>query len=562
MAEAKAATLLHQFQVWERERPDAIYLTQPFPDGRVVDYTWSEVGLQARCMATYLRSLQLPPLSSIAILGKNSAHWIMADLAIMMAGHVSVPMYATLGAESARYILEHSESRLLFVGKLDGSSDNWPRIEAMLPPGLPLLGLPMNPRADIPQWDDVIARLAPLQQVHDAQPELLCTLMYTSGSTGQPKGVMHNYRSMLAPGPAFGELIAITPEDRLLSYLPLAHAAERAIVEASSLYVGLRVYFCNSLDTFVQDIQRARPTIFFSVPRLWTKFQQGVNAKLSPSKQRLLFALPLVSRLVKRKILRGLGLDQVRVAITGSAPLASDIIAWYRRLGLKLLEGYGMSENFAVSHSCRPEDVRIGYVGTCLLGVQARIAANGEVLVNSPGQMMGYFKLPELTAQTLLPDGYFCTGDRGEIDTEGRLRLTGRVKDLFKTARGKYVAPVPLENQLGNHPKLESVCVTGPGQPQPFALLRLAPEVQQAVDADPGLRDALDVEFAALLEQINATAEHHERLGYAVVVKESWTTENGLLTPTLKIKRVALEDRYLRNADAWLAMDQKVIWEK
>ncbi len=561
MDEANAPTLLHQFLVWERERPDAIYLTQPFPDGRVVDYSWAEVGDQARRMAAYLRSLQLPPLSSIALLGKNSAHWIIADLAIMMAGHVCVPLYPTLGAESARYILDHSETRLLLVGKLDGSNDNWPRIEAMLPPGMPLLGLPMTPRADIPQWADVIARDAPLQQVHDAQPEELCTIIYTSGSTGQPKGVMHSYRSMMSAGPAFSEMIAITPEDRMLSYLPLAHAAERAVVESNSLYFGLRVYFCNSMDSFVQDIQRARPTIFFSVPRLWTKFQQGVNAKLSPSKQRLLFALPLVSRLVKRKILRGLGLDQVRIAITGSAPLAPDIIAWYRGLGLKLLDGYGMSENFAVSHGCRPKDVRIGYVGTCLRGVQARIAANGEVLVKSPGQMIGYYKLPELTAQVMLPDGFFCTGDRGEIDSGGRLRLTGRVKDLFKTARGKYVAPAPIENSLGNHPKLESACVTGPGQPQPFALLRLSAEVQQEVDSDPSLRAALDSELAALLEQINTTVEDHEKLGYAVVVKESWTTENGLLTPTLKIKRAAIEDRYLADADAWLAQGRKVIWE-
>lgn len=562
MAESKAPTLLHHFLTWEREWPDAIYLTQPFPDGRVVDYSWAEVGLQARCMAAHLRTLQLPPLSSIAILGKNSAHWIIADLAIMMAGHVSVPMYPTLGAETARFILEHSETRLLFVGKLDGSNDNWPAIESMLPAELPLIGLPLTPRADIPHWDDVIARLAPLQQVHDAHPEELCTIVYTSGSTGQPKGVMHNYRSMMSPGPAFIEMIPITPADRLLSYLPLAHVAERAIVEANSIYFGLRVFFCNSLDSFVQDIQRARPSIFFSVPRLWTKFEQGVNARLSPSKQRVLFALPLVSRLVKRKILRGLGLDQVRIAITGSAPLAPDIIVWYRRLGLKLLDGYGMSENFAISHGCRPEDVRIGYVGTCLRGVQARIADNGELLVKSPGQMMGYYKQQELTAQAMLPDGFFCTGDRGEIDAGGRLRITGRVKDLFKTARGEYVAPAPIENRLGNHPKLESACVTGPGQPQPFALLRLAPDAQQAVDADPHLRAALDTEFAALLEQINADVEHHEELGYAVVVKEPWTTENGLLTPTLKIKRAALEDRYLGNADTWLAMDRKVIWEK
>ncbi len=557
----QAPTLLHLFQRWEKEKPDTGYLTQPYPDGRVVDYTWAQVGDQARRIATYLHSLSFPPGSSIAILGKNSAHWIIADLAIMMAGHVSVPLYPTLGAESARYILDHCEARLLFVGKLDGSTDNWPQIEAMLPPGLPLLGLPMTPRADIPQWDEVIAVHAPLQHTHAANPEEMCTIVYTSGSTGQPKGVMHSYRSMMTPGPALGDTVGLSAADRLVSYLPLAHIAERAVIESNSLYFGMHVYFCNNVASFLEDIQRARPTLFFSVPRLWTKFQQGVNAKLPPRKQRLLFALPLVSRLVKRKILRGLGLDHTRASITASAPLPPEIIAWYRSLGLELLDIYGMSENFGISHGCRPGHVRLGYVGTCHRGVEARIDANGELLVKSPGQMMGYYKQPEMTTQDTLPDGFFRTGDRGEIDDQGRLRITGRVKDLFKTARGKYVAPVPIEIKLGNHPKLESVCVTGLGQPQPFALLLLSAEAQQDLADNAGLRDAFSADFDEFLERVNATLEDHQKLDYVVVVKQSWTTESGLLTPTLKIKRDAIENLYLPHAEEWRARGKRVIWE-
>ena len=562
MDASQAPTLLSLFQRWEKEKPDTVYLTQPYPDGRVVDYTWAQVGDQARRMATYLQSLQFPPGSSIAILGKNSAHWIIADLAIMLAGHVSVPLYPTLGAESARYILDHCEARMLVVGKLDGNTDNWPLIEAMLPEGLPLLGLPMTPRADIPQWDEVIARHAPLQHTHDAEPDEMCTIVYTSGSTGQPKGVMHSYRSMMTPGPALGDAVGLTADDRLVSYLPLAHIAERAVIESNSLYFGLHVYFCNDMASFVQDLQRARPTLFFSVPRLWTKFQQGVNAKLPPAKQRLLFALPLVSRLVKRKILRGLGLDQTRAAITASAPLPPEIIGWYRSLGLELLDIYGMSENFGISHGCRPGHVRLGYVGTCHRGVEARIDDNGELLVKSPGQMLGYYKQPELTVQDTLPDGFFRTGDRGEIDDQGRLRITGRVKDLFKTARGKYVAPVPIETKLGNHPKLESVCVAGHGQPQPFALLLLSAEAQQDRLAGASQRDAFNADFAAMLDRVNATLEDHQKIEYAVVVKQPWTTENGLLTPTLKIKREAIENLYLPHAEAWLASGQRVIWER
>ncbi|HUW52295.1 MAG TPA: AMP-binding protein [Rhodanobacter sp.] len=561
MVDPHAPTLLHRFLDWEKEQPQAIYLTQPQPDGRVIDYTWATVGEQARRMAAHLQSLQFPPRSQIALLGKNSAHWLIADLAIMMAGHVSVPLYPTLGAESARYVLDHCEARLLFVGKLDGSTDNWPRIEAALPAGLPLIGLPLGPRRDIPQWNTLIMQHEALQAVHDPQPDELCTIVYTSGSTGQPKGVMHSYRSMMSPASAVADAIGVSSADRLLSYLPLAHIAERSLIETNSLYYGLRVFFVNNQSSFVADVQRARPTIFFSVPRLWTKFQQAVNEKLPPSKQKLLFAVPLLSRLVKRRILRGLGLDQTRIAVTGSAPLPSDIIDWYRSLGLELLDVYGMTENFALSHGCRPGQVRVGYVGTCQLGVEARIDANGELLVRSPGQMLGYYKLPELTARDILPDGFFRTGDRGELDAQGRLRITGRVKELFKTARGKYVAPVPIEIKLGNHPKLESACVTGPGQPQPFALLMLSEDAQRELAGRVDARAELTESFECLLEQVNATLEDHEQLDYLVVVKQLWTIESGLLTPTLKIRRDAIESRYLPNVEAWHALRQKVIWE-
>lgn len=347
----------------------------------------------------------------------------------------------------------------------------------------------------------------------------------------------------------------------MLSYLPLAHVAERAAVESTSLYFGFRVFFSGGLPTFMEDIKRARPTIFFSVPRLWTKFYMAVNDKMPLSRQKLLFSLPLVSGLVKKKILRGLGLDQARVALTGSAPLPPHIIAWYRGLGLELLDVYGMSENFGVSHVSRPGLVRPGYVGTCNMGVEARIAENGELLVKSPGQMMGYYKMPEQTARDTLPDGFFRTGDRGEIDEQGRLRITGRVKELFKTSRGKYVAPVPLEAKLLNHPRLEAVCVTGPNQPQPFALLMLSADAQQAVTRNAGLREQLTAEFEALLKQVNGTLEDHEKLDYVVLVQQPWTIDSGFLTPTMKIRRDAIETCYLPNAEAWQAKRQKVIWE-
>ncbi|MDB5974479.1 MAG: AMP-binding acetyl-CoA synthetase [Nevskia sp.] len=550
-------TLLGCFQHWEKINPQRTYLTQPYPDGRVLDYSWAEVGDQARRMAAHLKSLELPPKSNIALLGKNSAHWIMADLAIWMAGHVTVPLYPTLNAATAKYVLAHSEARLLFLGKLDGKTDGWIEMQQGIPQDLPLIGLPMSPRPDVPQWDDLIAKHLPLRKLHDPQTDELATIVYTSGSTGQPKGVMHSFGSMMAVSAALSQMYKLTSEDRMLSYLPLAHVAERAAVESTSLYFGFRVYFSGGLDTFQQDLKRAQPTVFFSVPRLWTKFHQAINQKLSPSLQRLLFALPVVSRLFKNKLLRELGLNHVRAAITGSAPLPSDIIAWYRKLGLELLDCYGMSENFGVSHASRPGQVRIGYVGSPAPGVTCRIDDNGELLVKSPGQMLGYYKMPQKTVDDLTPDGYFRTGDRGEIDSQQRLRITGRVKELFKTSKGKYVAPVPIEQLLGNHPKLEAVCVTGQGQPQPFGLLLLSPEARQELNGNT----AIQADFATLLQQVNGTLEGHERLDYLVVVKDPWNMENGFLTPTMKIKRGVIEERYLPMADRWLKAGQTVIWE-
>ncbi|SFP92337.1 AMP-binding protein [Variovorax sp. 770b2] len=551
-------TLLHRLLHWERTMPETVYLTQPLADGRTVDYTWRQVADEARRIAHYLQTLALPPRSHIALLGRNSAHWLIADLAIWMAGHVTIPLYCTLSAANARYVFEHSESRLLFLGKMDGTSDNWTELQHALPIGLPVVGLPMSPLPHdnpVMQWHDLLAMHAPLADIALPSRDALATILYTSGSTGQPKGVMHSYGSMIDIAQVSDALFSITPEDRMLSYLPLAHAAERSLVEATSLYFGCRVFFANNLETFQQDLRRARPTLFFSVPRLWVRFRQGVCEKIPPWLQKLAFALPVASTRLRRKILVALGLDQVRVAFSGSAPLSPEVLVWYRSLGLDLLEGYGMSENFAISHINPPGKVRIGTVGLPEPGVQCRIGEDSEIQVRGPGQMLGYYKMPEATAQTLPPDGFLRTGDQGVIDADGYLRIVGRVKDMFKTGKGRYVAPVPIENALGNHPLVDTVCVAGLGLPRPFALVMLSPQGQAES------RDSVKRELHQLMDTTNAALEEHERLGCLIVVREPWSIENGLLTPTLKIRRSVIEARYMPLAEGWQQGGQAVLWE-
>ncbi|WP_022955965.1 AMP-binding protein [Perlucidibaca piscinae] len=558
---ASRSTLLHCFMLWAETSPRQVYMTQPMPGGQTLEITWGEAADQVKRVANHIKSLNLPAQSSIALLGRNSAHWILADLAIWMAGHVTVPLYPTLNWDTAEYVLDHAEVKLLMIGKMDGVADGWNDIGPNLPEDLPKIGLPLCPRSDIPQWKDIVAGTEPVSEVVLPATDALATIVYTSGSTGRPKGVMHSFGTMVSVANALRDTYKISRNERMLSYLPLAHVAERAVVETASLYFGFQVFFADKLETFQQDLQRARPTVFFSVPRLWTKFYLAINEKLPPSKQKVLFNLPIISTLVKRKILKQLGLDQVRLAITASAPLPPNILQWYHGIGLELLDVYGMSENFGYSHGSRPGEVRPGYVGHANPGVQCKIADNGEVLVKSPGQMMGYYKAPEKTAEDLTDDGFLKTGDRGEIDEQGRLKITGRVKELFKCSKGKYIAPVPIEQKLNNHPKVEVICVTGPGQPQPFALFMLSLDAQAELKDGRLDKATLTEEFKSLLASVNATLEDHEKLDYVVVVKDQWTMDNGYLTPTMKIKRNIIEDRYLPNADAWLAMRQKVVWE-
>jgi long-subunit acyl-CoA synthetase (AMP-forming) len=541
---------------WEKTTPDKVWLTQPIGDGKVETYTWAQAMDQVRRMAAHLQSLGLPPGSHIGLISKNCAHFVLADLAIWMAGHVSVALYPTLNAETIEYILDHSESKLLFVGKLDG----WSEIQKGIPKDMPCISFPLSPPNDYESWDSITARTEPLQGNPRRKADELAIIVYTSGSTGRPKGVMHSFGAIAASVDGAESIFHATTDDRMLSYLPLAHVFERFCVETQSFRSGMQLFFAESLDTFVADLNRAQPTIFVSVPRLWLKFQLGVFQKMPPEKLGRLIRIPLLNRVVKKKILTGLGLQNVRLAASGSAPIPPDLIQWYRDLGLELLEGYGMSEDFAYSHATIPGKGRVGYVGSPMPGVDVKISEEGEVLIKSPGNMMGYYKQPEMTAECYTEDGYFKTGDRGERDEEGRLRITGRVKELFKTSKGKYVAPVPIENLLNNHSEVELCCVTGSGNPQPYALILPAEELRPKL-SDPAERERFEAELESLLRSVNEQVEAFERLQFLVVVKDPWIIENGFLTPTMKIKRSKIEDTYTPQSEAWYTAGKRVVWE-
>ncbi|MBM4279744.1 MAG: AMP-binding protein [Deltaproteobacteria bacterium] len=535
--------------------PQRVFLTQPLGGDRVEEYTWARVVDEARRMAAHLQSLGLSPGDRVAMLSKNCAHFFIAELAVWMGGFTTVAIFPTEGADTVRYVLEHSEAKVLFVGKLDTWSQQAPGV----PAGVKQIGLPLAPAGDFPRWNDLMKATAPLAGRPSRDPEDLALIIYTSGSTGQPKGVMHSYGAVSKVAELIVKAIALTDADRCISYLPLAHVFERAYIEFSSFVAGQQIFFADALDTFVADLKRARPTLFISVPRLWLKFQQGVFTKMPPERLDLLLKIPFLGKRVAKKVLNGLGLDHVRLAGSGSAPIPAELIAWYRRLGLNLLEGYAMSEDMAYSHLSTPEKSAPGYVGPPLAGVEVKLSEEGEVLIKSPGKMVGYYKQPELTAEVFNADGFFRTGDKGERRADGVLKLTGRVKELFKTAKGKYVAPAPIENKLNEHPLIELSCVSGVGQPAAFAYVVLAEDLRKS-QSDPATRARVEKELGEHLDRVNAGLSTYEQMQMLVVAKEPFTIENGLLTPTMKIKRSRIEEQFKPHLDQWYAQRGKVLW--
>ena len=542
---------LDVFYEREARHPRQRFLVQPIGGGQVETLTWADVGHQARCAAHWLRSREWPPGSHIALISKNCAHWIIADLAIWMAGHVSVPLYPNLTAESVNQVLTHSESVLAFIGKLD----DWPGMSPGVPAGLTTVSLPLHPPGTFDfNWDD-LQRSSPIQDDPRPAAEQLATIIYTSGTTGLPKGVMHSFANLGFATTRGTQLFGLNENDRLLSYLPLCHVAERMFVELASIYTGQTVFFAESLDTFLADLKRARPTAMFGVPRIWTKFQMGVYSKIPAKRLDFLLGLPFIGKRIGHKVLAGLGLDALRVALSGAAPVPLTLLRWYQKLGLDVLEVYGMTESCGYSHICLPGQYKEGWIGRPCPDVEVRIDESGEVQVRSQANMLGYFKEPQKTAETLTEDGFLRTGDKGEQDAEGRLRLTGRLKEIFKTSKGKYVAPAPIENRLAVHSRIEQVCVVGDGLSAPLGLCVLS-----AVGREEA-RAPLHSSLEKLLEEVNAVLDKHERLRRLVVVKDSWAVENGFLTPTLKIKRNIIEDTYGARFEEWSERSETVLWQ-
>ncbi|EGQ8470961.1 AMP-dependent synthetase [Vibrio alginolyticus] len=538
---------------WAQERPNEVYLKQII-NRQFVEYTFSDVADQALKLVSALRSLGVKPGDKVALVSKNCAEWFICDLAMMLGDYVSVPIFPTAGADTIEYCVTHSESKAIIGGKLDDPKATQQVIDAM--PELISIALPYDTAPKCKhEYQALIADAMPSEERPRHYDDKLMSLVYTSGTSGLPKGAMLTYGAFSWSVQQLINHIGIQENDRLFSYLPLAHITERVYIFGSSIMGGVPTAFPESLDTFIEDVKMHRPTLFISVPRLWTLFQQRIQDKLPQKKLNILLKIPFVNSLIKKKLADGLGLDQARVLGCGSAPVSPALLEWYHSVGLDITEAWGMTESFAYSTLNYPFRAdKIGSVGNAGPGIELKIAADDEIMVRGKGLFSGYYKNDIATQESFDSEGWLHTGDIGAIDSDGYLTIQGRKKDNFKTAKGKFVSPVPIEKKLFEYSRVEMMCLIGLGLPAPILLV--VPHDFPNFDRERYARTTRKV-----IARMNQELASHEQIKGVLMIKEPWSIENGVLTPTLKIKRHVLEQKYHEIGHNW-PKDELVVWEE
>ncbi len=533
--------------------PNEPYLHQPV-NGVWRTYAWGEVVDQAQRMAAALRALGLAEGSGIGIAGLNTAHWFMAEIALSLAGYVSVGLYPKQSADAVSFIAGHSEMKAVFVGPMPDAKS---MLDA-LPPGIIRIALPYPGVAECEySWDSLVAKHEPLEEPIDRDPDAPLTLIYTSGTTGNPKGVIITTNNLIF---AMQGMLRYTPArpdgEHLLSYLPLAHAFERGAIFAASMYLRSQVYFLESIEKLSETLLYVRPTRFYGVPLVWTRMQNAILSKMPQKKLDRMLSIPLVSTYLRFKLRKNLGLDRCWLRVSGAAPMPMPVLQWFQKVGLEIFQGYGMTEN-TIYVSCNlPGNNRLGSVGQPFEDSLIRIAADGEIQNMHPAVTKGYYKDAQKTAELFTSDGWLRTGDIGRVDEEGYLYVTGRVKEIFKTLKGKYVTPAPIEGAFLRNTDIDQLCLVGAGLRQPIMLVSLNPGAQKKP------RGTIEKELLETMAQIDRSLEDHEKIVKIIVTREPWSIDNNLMTPTMKVRRNQVEQRYNDIIQAnENRRDAKVIWE-
>ncbi len=545
---------LENFIHWAEVSPNKAYLKQPIGGGAYQTYSYQEsLGIVEKIGSYLNNSFSKDKPRHVGILSKNSAHWILSDLAIAYAGAISVPFYATLTSDQLNQVLVHSECQILIVGKLD----HWEQIKQGIPEHIQIIYTPDSACQTGSSWEDILKEQSNIIPPFLPKKAELATIVYTSGTTGVPKGVMITNESIgIALNLARKIAHLDRPNTRFISYLPLCHIAERNFVEFACTAAGGTIYFVESLETFQRDLTQARPSHFLAVPRIWAKFQEGILQKIGGQKKlNLLLSVPILRRIIQKKIQKGLGLDQTCMVITGAAPMPQELTAWFQTIGLYIQEAYGMTENLGLNSLMPRDQIKLGTVGRIHDQCTTRIdSETGEIQMKAKYNCLGYYKNPEQTA-ALFDGEWLKTGDMGQLDSEQYLRIVGRVKDNFKTAKGQYVSPAPIENALSLHGYIEVSCVVGVNLPQPLGLVILSPSASQVE------KNQLVDELEQHLRSTNPQFKKYEHLKKLIVLRDPWTVENACLTPTLKIRRMEIERLVESRIESWYESKETIIFE-
>jgi long-chain acyl-CoA synthetase len=441
---------------WARTCPETIWLQERHGD-EYTQWSWQAARDELQAVAAWLQAQYGNNGAAAALLSRNRAHWMLADMAIIASGNITVPIFTTQSTDTANYILDFTDVKVLFVGE----SENWENIKAILPAQVQLVALPgVEPEHSHLKWEDIVRDHSGQQAQHNCQADDVLSLVFTSGTTGVPKGVMQTHASMLIPMLRAGQAFSMRHNPRFLSYLPLAHLAERQLVWIQSLIYCGTVTFVESLAHLVRDMAQVQPTYFFGAPRVWEQLQQIVLGQFG-SQQALEQAFAADAEVTIEKVQTMLGFQDVDYLLTAAAPTPAALIDWYEKLGIVLSEGYGQTEAMCLIGNSST-DRRVGSIGKPIAGVDVKIAASGELLCKAAGLSPGYYKMPEKTAETFV-DGWVHTGDKARVDEDGFYYITGRVKDYFKTMQGKFVAPVPIESEFARNQWVEQQCLLGRG---------------------------------------------------------------------------------------------------
>ena len=546
-----------------------------------------------RHCATYLKEHGIAAKDRVAILSENRPGWYMADMAILMLGAVTVPLYPSLPPNQIEYILRNCGakgiivSNMLQLGKIISIWQKLPDLSLVIV--MNRLEETIDEVVDLNQVKDegktILEKKPWLLDGIDVEPDDIATLIYTSGTTGLPKGVMLTHRNLCENVKSCSTVIRLDETDRSLSFLPLSHAYERTGGYYLLFSCGAAIYLAESVETVSLNIAEARPTIIFTVPRLFDRIKANTLKQIgneSAIKQKIFFwalhtgeefhrqmnakgkaALAvsmqhsLADKLVYAKIRKKFG-GKLRYFVSGGAALPQKVGEFFQALSINILEGYGLTETSPVTNVNRPEKIKLGTVGPAVNNVQIRIADDGEILMKGPNIMKGYWQDEDATRE-VIKDGWFYSGDIGEIDRDGYLKITDRKKHIIVTSGGKNIAPQPIENLISESPYVDQVIVIG--EKRPFLIALIVPDFSKLMEyakensisatTNKALIENKNIQqiYEKLMRTISRQLATHEKVRKFLLVDEAFSIENGDMTPTMKLKRKTITSRYAAEID-------------